>query len=267
MDYARYKEILVEHHDAVAVVTLNRPELLNAVTVELHDELEHLWLDLARDEKVNAIVITGAGKAFSAGGNIKKMLERHHTPEGWRSLTRVGQRARNLLRNLLDVPQPIVAAVHGDAMGFGATLALSADISVMSQTARIGDSHVKVGLVAGDGGAVLWPLLVGANKAKECLMLGRILNGTEAAAMGLVNHALPSEEVLPRAMALAQELSLLPPLAVRWTKQAANMHIKAQFNLVFDAAIAHEMLTFQSDDHGEAARAFVEKRKGKFQGI
>src|SRR6185436_7448120 len=121
-------------------------------------------------EEVNVIVITGAGKAFSAGGNIKKMLERHQTPQGWKQLTQTGFRARNLLRNLIEIPQPVVAAVNGDAMGFGATLALCADISVMSETARIGDTHVKVGLVAGDGGPVIWHLLIGANKAKECLM-------------------------------------------------------------------------------------------------
>ena len=266
MDYTRYKELIIEKQGSVAVVTFNRPQLLNAVTMELHTELEHLWVDLAHDEEINAIVLTGAGRAFSAGGNIKKMLERYRTDEGWKQLTTTGFRSKNLLRNMLEVPQPIVSAVNGDAMGVGATLALCSDISVMAETARIGDTHVKVGLVAGDGGAVIWPMLIGAAKAKECLLLGRVLNGIEAAQMGLVNHAVPVEQVLPKAMELARELASLPPLAVRWTKQAANMHIKAQFNLVFDAGAAHEMLTFHSEDHGEAARAFVEKRKGSFKG-
>jgi enoyl-CoA hydratase/carnithine racemase len=266
-DYSRYKEILVEKKDGIATVTLNRPEILNAFAETLHEAMEHVWLDIAEDPEINVVILTGAGKAFSAGGDIKKMMAGFRTPEAWKGYLQTPAKAKRVIASMLDVTQPIIAAVNGDAMGLGASLALACDISVMNETARIGDTHVKVGLVAGDGGAVLWPMLLGANRAKEFLMRGRVFRGAEAFQIGIINHAVPADQVMARAMEIAEELNNLPPLAVRWTKLAVNKRLKAQLELVMDVSAAFETLTFHSEDHLEAAKAFVEKRKPKFKGI
>ena len=171
-----------------------------------------------------------------------------------------------MFQNILEVSQPIICAVNGDAVGLGATLALFSDVSVISETAKFGDTHVKVGLVAGDGGAVVWPLLIGPNRAKEFLMRGRLVSGAEAHQLNLVNHQAPADQVMDKAMEIARELAAMPPLAVRWTKLSVNKWLKQQLNLVLDASIAYEMLSMNSKDHHEAAMAFIEKRKPEFEG-
>ena len=176
-------------------------------------------------------------------------------------------KAKRVLSSMLEVTQPIISAVNGDAMGLGASIALMADISIMNETARIGDTHVRVGLVAGDGGTVIWPLLVGANRAKEYLMRAKVFKGAEAFQLGIVNHAVPADQVMTKAMEIAEELNNQPPLAVRWTKLAINKQIRAQLDLVEDASIAFEVLTMQSKDHLEACHGFIEKRKPKFKGL
>lgn len=264
--YDRYQYIKVEKQNRIAVVTLNRPEYRNALHMDAHAELEQLWLDLAQDQEVYAIVLTGAGKTFSAGGDVKLMAQRSGTIEGLQYTLSVPAATKRLLQNILDVPQPIIAAVNGDAVGLGATLVLFGDIAVMAETAKFGDTHTKVGLVAGDGGTVIWPLLIGPSRAKEFLMRGLIVDGAEACRRNLVNYAVPTEEVLPKAMALATELAELPIWAVRWTKLSVNKWIKEQLNMILDASIAFEMLSMNTHDHGEAARAFLEKRKPQFKG-
>ena len=265
-DYASYQCIKVAKEDKLATVTFNRAEALNAVNAELHDELERIWIDLAHDDEVNAIVLTGAGRAFSAGGDVKNMAARWGTEEGKRWALVTPAAGRRIIQNLLDVEQPIIAAVNGDAVGLGANIALLCDIIVASETARIADTHVRVGVVAGDSGAVIWPLLVGPARAKEFLMRGTFITGAEAARMGLVNYAVPAAQVLPKAREIASELAAGPTWAIRWTKLSVNKWLKQQVNLILDASLAYEMVTFHTDDHHEAARAFVEKRKPRFQG-
>jgi enoyl-CoA hydratase/carnithine racemase len=262
----RYRWLQVEVDGAVATVTMNRPEARNAMIPEMRSELEGFWLDIAQDHQVDAVILTGAGDSFSAGGDVKAMAARAGTDEGRRHAIEGFGRAKRMCQNVLDVPQPIIAAVNGDAMGLGATLALMADISVMAETARIGDSHVKVGLVAGDGGTVFWPLLIGPNRAKEFLMRSRIVQGNEAAALGLVNHCVPAGEALPFARRIAEELVRQPKWAVRWTKLSINAWLKQQLNLIIDASHGLEMLSALTWDHGEAARAFAEKRRPAFRG-
>lgn len=266
-DYARYKFLSITCDSGIATLMLNQPDNRNAIHAEMHAELEHVWLDLQADPQVNVIVLTGAGKIFSAGGDVKRMVNRFGTEEGWRFSLATPGSTKRLFQNILEVEKPIVAAINGDAVGLGATLALFADSTLIADTAKFGDSHVKVGLVAGDGGAVVWPILVGPNRAKEFLMRGKLMNGTEAQAMGLVNHACPADQVLEEAMKIARELNALPPLAVRWTKLSVNKWIKQQLNLILDASIAYEMLSINSQDHHEAAKAFLEKRPPVFKGI
>ena len=270
MDYSEYQFIKVETVDRVATVTLNRPESLNAVNSRLHHELEQMWLDLAADPEVNAIILTGAGRAFCAGGDVKAMSSGSLTSGDGGKKSRfdrgpiAASNGRRLVENMLDVEQPIIGAINGDAVGLGATLALLCDITVVSEKARFADTHVKVGIVAGDGGALIWPLLIGPHRAKEFLMRGNFINGAEAGRIGMVNYAVAPEQVMSKARELAQELADGPTFAIRWSKLAVNKWLKDQANLIMDAGLAYEMMTFRTEDHKEAVQAFVEKRKTDF---
>ncbi len=263
-DYSRYEFIRVEKEERLATVTLNRPDSLNAVNPGLHRELEQIWLDLADDDEVNAIVLTGAGRAFCAGGDVKGMSSGQLTGAGSRS--NLAAHGRRIVQNMLEVEQPIIGAINGDAVGLGATIALLTDVIVASEKARFGDTHVRVGIVAGDGGAVIWPLLIGPARAKEFLMRGNLVNGAEAARMGLVNYAVAPEQVMAKAREIARELADGATLAIRWTKLAVNKWLKQQVNMILDASLAYEIVTMTTEDHREAARAFVEKRKPAFKG-
>ena len=261
MDYSRYEFIKVNKEDKVAVLTINRPESHNAVHRQLHTELEDIFSDVTRDDDVNVVVFTGAGeKAFCAGGDVKGMEQREF---GAQTALRNGKR---LIHNILEVEQPIIAAVNGHAVGLGATLALFCDVIIASENAKIGDPHVSVGLVAGDGGAVIWLLLCGLAKAKEYLMTGDLMTAAEAERIGLINHVVPQAQVMPKAMELAHRLANGPTLAIRWTKLSCNKRLRDEVNLVLEASLAVETLSMISEDHKEAARAFVEKRTPQYKG-
>jgi enoyl-CoA hydratase/carnithine racemase len=268
--YGEYQFLKVEIAERVATVTINRPDSLNAVNSRVHHELEQIWLDVAADHDVNAIILTGAGRAFCAGGDVKGMAAGALTGLGTTERNRFDRgpiaaaNGRRLVENMLDVEQPIIGAINGDAVGLGATLALLCDITVVSEKARFADTHVKVGVVAGDGGAVIWPLLIGPHRAKEFLMRGNFINGAEAGKIGMVNYAVPQEQVIPKARELAQELADGPTWAIRWSKLAVNKWLKEQANLIMDPGLAYEMMTFKTEDHKEAVSAFVEKRKPNY---
>ena len=269
-DYSEYEFLKVDVAERVATITINRPDSLNAVHNALHHELEQIWLDVRSDHDVNAIILTGAGRAFCAGGDIKGMAG--GTLAGGTGKTGKGRgrgplaasNGRRVIENMLDVEQPIIGAINGDAVGLGATLALLCDITVVSEKARFADTHVKVGIVAGDGGAVIWPLLIGPHRAKEFLMRGNFINGAEAGRIGMVNYAVGPEQVMSKARELAQELADGPTWAIRWSKLSVNKWLKQQANLILDASLAYEMMTFNTKDHQEAVKAFVEKRKPNF---
>ena len=269
MSYADYEFLKVEIADRVATVTLNRPDSLNAVNSRLHHELEQIWLDLRADREVNAIILTGAGRAFCAGGDVKGMAS-GTLVNAAKSTDRFDRgpiaafNGRRVVENMLDVEQPIIGAINGDAIGLGATLALLCDIIVVSEKARFADTHVKVGVVAGDGGAVIWPLLIGPHRAKEFLMRGNFINGAEAGRIGMVNYAVAPDQVIVKSRELAQELADGPTWAIRWSKLSVNKWLKQQANLILDASLAYEMMTFKTEDHKEAVKAFVEKRKPNF---
>ncbi|MFQ5873631.1 MAG: enoyl-CoA hydratase/isomerase family protein [Dehalococcoidia bacterium] len=266
-DYRNFQTIKVEIEDTIAVITLNRPEALNAVDHQMHLEIESVLEKVAEDTSVNVLVLTGAGRAFSAGGDIKAMKARAEVPKAQRDYVNnfIMQGPRKLIRNLLEVQQPIIAALNGDAIGLGATLALFSDIIIASKEARIGDPHVRVGIVAGDGGAAIWPLLTSLSKAKELLLTGDLITASEAERLGLVNKVVLTGEVMSEAMALARRLASGPTLAIRWTKMALNKRLRDQVNLVLDASLATEGLTFISEDHREAVEAFLDKRQPKFR--
>lgn len=264
-DYSHYQHLKIEIHNKIATVTLNRPDARNAINQRLIRELRTIWLELADDMSVNVVLLTGAGKYFSVGGDVKAMSER---PGG--DVLEDGEIhdpmvSRRIVNQILELDKPIICAINGDAAGLAATIALFCDVTVGAENARIGDPHVKVGLVAGDGGAVIWPLLVGVAKAKEFLMRGNMINCKEAERIGLINYALPQEEVLAKAQELALELAQGATWAIRWTKLSVNKVIKERVNLILEASMALEQVTFETADHKEATKAFAEKRKPNFQ--
>ena len=267
MDYSQYKHLdIAIREDGITVLTVNRPEVLNAVNAELHSELEYIWVDQQRDENVKIVIITGAGAAFMAGGDIKRMSTRAGTDEGVKFSLDVIAMGRRLCMNMLELQKPLIAAVNGDAIGLGATIALLTDRIVMSETAKIGDPHVRIGLVAGDGGAGIWPLLIGPSRAKEFLMWGTLMTGKEAAEMGLISRAVAPSDVLSTAMGWAEQLNKLPTYAVRLTKAAINSGIRQHFSSIMDVSIGFEALSMHSHDFREGATAFAEKRKPVFKG-
>ncbi len=257
-----YETILIEQtDDGVATLTLNRPERLNAVNGAMHSELSTIFYALHADTAVRAAVLTGAGRGFCSGGDFS---------QGANMRTKTGltlmQEARRIVDGILDLEKPIVAAVNGAAAGLGATIALCCDVVIAARNARIGDPHVKVGLTAGDGGALMWPLLVGVNRAKYMLMTGDLIEAEEAQQMGLVNRVVDEGKALPEAQALAQRLAAGPPFAVQSSKMAVNRFIKAVSNLVLPYSLAMEEVSQQKDDHREAVAAFQEKREPRFTG-
>ncbi|MEX1195467.1 MAG: enoyl-CoA hydratase-related protein [Dehalococcoidia bacterium] len=263
MQLDEYRHLQIEIDGYVATIRLNRPEHLNAVNSELHAELETIWDDIGHMDDLRCIVLTGAGRAFSAGGDLRAMVSGEY---GDNPAATLMPGARKMIYSLLAVRPPVVAAVNGDCVGLGASLALLSDYVVMAEDAHIGDPHVRVGLVAGDGGVPMWPLIVGMARAKEALLLGKLYTGREALAMGLINDALPAEEVLPAAFKIAQQLASSPPLAIQWTKHSLNKLVRQAVETSFDTALALEMITFVSQDHKRAARGFIEKTKPEFEG-
>ncbi len=263
MDYSSYEHLLIERQDKVLRVTLNRPEVLNAVNARLHYELSHIWDDVMYDDAVDVVVLTGAGRAFSAGGDFPWLLQ------GLKERT-VGKlssyEAKRVVFNLLECEKPVICRMNGDAIGLGATLALCCDMIVAADTARIGDPHVRAGLVAGDGGAVLWPQMIGFARAKYYLMTGELIEAKDAEGMGLINRAVPEAELDAAVDKLAARLVAGATKAIRWTKVSANIALKQLAHGVFDAGIAYELMTQIGDDHAEAVHSFVEKRKPRFTG-
>ena len=261
-----YKTLLVEKAGKVATITLNRPDRLNAVGGGMHEELEDVFGRINGDAEINAVLLTGAGRAFCAGGDIGTMDQSPQPATASGIPLTLGRGPRRLIMNILEVEVPIVVAVNGDAVGFGATLALFGDIIYAAEGARIGDAHVRVGLVAGDGGAVIWPLLVGVHRAKEYLMTGDLIDAAEAERIGLINHVVPPDELLPQARKMAERLANGATWALRWTKASINKLIRERMNLILDTGLAYEALTVGTEDHKEAVRAFTEKRRPEYKG-
>lgn len=261
-EYAGYGSIRFERVGDVLRVTLANPRNeLNSVDGEMHDELRRVFEELKGEEQARAVVLTGSGRAFSAGGDFRWMSSVR--PEHLYEMRRAG---KQIVWNLLDVELPIVAAVNGPAIGLGATLALLCDVIFMADTATVADPHVRVGIVAGDGGAAIWPLALGPALAKRYLMTGDSLTAADAERIGLVNAAVSAGELQDRAMAFAQRLADGAPLAVRYTKAAVNQMVKQALTNAFDYSMALELVTFVSEDHQEALRALREKRKPRFEG-
>jgi len=261
--YDEFASIRFERDGDVLRVVLDRPDDdLNAVDDRLHAELTALFPALRDEREARAVLLTGAGRGFSAGGDFDWFPDLQQPGR----LEDLRLDARRMIGDLLDVHLPIVCALNGHAMGLGATVALLCDVVFMAESARIGDPHVRVGIVAGDGGTVAWPLAVGPVRAKRYLLTGDPVPAVEAERLGLVNEVVPDDRLDETALAFAHRLAEGAPLAVQYTKQAVNALIKDALNTSFDQATALELLTFRSADHQEALAALRERRPPNFEG-
>nr|WP_295469341.1 enoyl-CoA hydratase-related protein [Mesorhizobium sp.] len=260
MSLPTFETVDVEKNGAILTIRLNRPERLNAFNPRMSHELPEAIRAAGRMTDVRAIVLTGAGRAFSAGGDMSEIKD---TPG---SFAEEAAPARDLVFGLLDCEKPIICRMNGDAIGLGATVALLCDVVVATDTARIADPHVRMGLVAGDGGALIWPQLVGPMVAKYYLLTGDMLPAPEAQAHGLITRSVPAEMLDVEVDKIARKLVVGAPLAVRWTKRAINASLQSMGKLQFDLSLAYEGITLLSRDHAEAKQAFLSKRKPEFDG-
>jgi enoyl-CoA hydratase len=260
LDPERYEAIAIDKRaDGVALATLNRPDRLNAVNGTMHTELARLTRDADADGDVRVLVITGAGRAFCAGGDFGPQPV---TADGSATF----REARQIVDHLLECSKPVISAVNGYAMGLGATVALLADVVYAARSAVFADTHVNMGIGAGDGGQVIWPLLMGVNRAKYFLMTGERLTATDAERLGLVNFVVDDGAVVDEALTLAARLASGPGLAISASKMAVNTYIRMISNLVLPLSLNMEERTISSHDHREAVHAFQEKRTANFTG-
>ncbi len=259
--YDRYRRLRFEvRDDGVLRMTLDRPEVLNATDEVLHAELAEVWRDIDEDPHVRVVVVDGAGKGFSAGGDLD-MVERMTTDVTLRN--RVMGEARDLVYNMIDCSTPIVSAVHGPAVGAGLVVALLADISIVADDARIIDGHTRLGVAAGDHAAIVWPLLCGMAKAKYHLLLCEPMSGAEAERLGMVSRAVPADEVHDTALDVATRLAGGAQEAIRYTKMALNGWLR-QAGPIFDASWSYELIGFGGADVREGVASHREKRAPRF---
>lgn len=242
----RTTDLVVTAVGPVRLVELNRPDQLNSMSEELHSALASLWGTLADDPGARAVVLTGRGRAFSAGGNFD-IMTRVQRDEAFRE--RNVDEARRIITGMLRCPLPVIAAVNGPAVGLGCSLALLSDLVLIADDAHLADPHVQVGLVAGDGGALLLPLLVGPTRAKELLFLGDRVGAEEAVRLGLANRVVPKDKLRETAMELAERLAALPAQALRETKRAVNLHLEQALATVLEPALLAERDSMHAPDH------------------
>ncbi len=256
-----FSTILLSRQGRRLTVTLNRPEAMNAVNLALHDELpEALWFAQG-DPDSDLIVLTGAGRAFSAGGDLDHIALSAAEPHRFDHEAR---QAKRIIYTLLDIDKPVVCRMNGHAVGLGASLALLCDIVFAAEGAKIGDPHVGLGLVAGDGGAVIWAQRIGLARAKEYLFTGDLLTASKAAEIGLINHCVALDELDGAVDAFCERLLNGAMGAIRATKVLTNLEIKRIAHAVMETGIAMESLSVRSADHREGVAALREKRKPVF---
>jgi enoyl-CoA hydratase len=261
--YDNYKTILVERQGRVLRVTLNRPETLNGFDGEMHEEMSSIFYDIGMDEEADVVVLTGAGRAFSAGGDMAFLQHLIDEPTAMRKTT---VEAKRIVLSILEARQPVIARINGAAVGLGATVALACDVTFAAEHAKIGDPHVKVGFVAGDGGSALWPSLVGYARAREFLYTGELIEATRAAEIGLINHAVPADELDDAVDAFVEQLTSGATIAIQGTKAAINQPLRAMASANLDCSLSLEGQSNLSADHQEGVAAFREGRQPKFVG-
>lgn len=263
MDFASYQCIEFRRSGRILTVSLNRPDQRNAVNARLHHELSRVFADVQRDPDSDIVVLTGNGSAFCAGGDIDWMQLSVDEPDEFEKTAR---EAKDIVYSQLDLEKPLICRLNGHATGLGASLALLCDIIIASDEAKIGDPHVSVGLVAGDGGALIWPQMVGYAKAKKYLLTGELMMAAEAERIGLITDVVPRAELDAAVDAMAERLVSGATKAIRWSKVTTNLPLRQLFHSYFDAGVAYECLSNLTADHAEAVTAFRERRKPVFTG-
>ena len=260
--YSNYRHIRFHRRGRILTVTMDKPPL-NSVSRDLHDELSTVFSDVARDDEADVVILTGAGSAFSAGADLPKLLD---AADDKALRTALLSRAPAIVHSMLGLHKPLIARLNGHAMGLGATLALLCDVVIAADTAKIADSHVGVGLSAGDGGALIWPHLIGFARARHYLMTGDPLTATEAEAIGLIWKAVSADKLDETVDAYADRLARGATMAISATKQSINMELCRQAIGAIEGQVGLEGYTMASNDHREAVVAFLEKRKPVFTG-
>src|ERR671930_367898 len=262
MDYSAYRELHVRRLEPgiLEIVMGEEGGKLSITTARMHGEMARIWVDIDRDPETRVAILRGAGRGFSAGGDLAMVEE---MTRDFAVRARVWREAKDLVYNLINCSKLIVSAMHGPAVGAGLVCGLLADISIAAKNARIIDGHTRLGVAAGDHAAIIWPLLCGMAKAKYYLLTADFLDGREAERIGLVSLCVPAAEVLPKAMEVADRLAQGSQLSIRWTKRALNNWLR-QAGPIFDQSLALEMLTFMYPDVREGARALREKRAPAF---
>jgi enoyl-CoA hydratase len=264
MDFASYHGLLFERRDnGVLLITINRPEKYNAADEEMHADFARVWLDIDKDPETRVAVITGAGKAFSAGGDIE--MERRVMGD-FTKVAHTMKDARDIVLNIVNCEKPVISAINGVAVGAGLAMALMADISIIGEDVRFTDGHLRIGVTAGDHATIIWPLLCGMAKAKYYLLTADFLDGREAERIGLVSKCVPNADVVDEALEVADKLATGSQAALRWTKRSLNHWVRAA-TPIFEASLGMEMLNFFSDDFREGLDAVSEKREPSFRSI
>jgi enoyl-CoA hydratase len=261
VDYKDYEHLDFERREnGVLVMYFNRPETLNATNDRMHWELTKVWGTIAADAQTRVVVVTGKGRAFSAGGDLAMAEAIATMPE---RIPNTVQEVGDIVYNMLNLDKPIISAINGVAVGAGLVVGLMADISIMAESAKVTDGHTRLGVVAGDHAAIIWPLLCGMAKAKYYLLTSEFISGLEAERIGLVSLCVPAEELMARALKVADNLGTGAQQAIRWTKRSLNGWIRMA-GPIFDSSMALEILSFQGADVREGIRAIKEKRSPRF---
>src|SRR5271167_52286 len=262
MKYSEYQHLLFEQKgDGILLITINRPEVLNATNSRLHWELSRVWLDIADDDETNVIVVTGAGRAFSAGGDLEMI---QNMAASAANIGKAWKEAGDIVYNMINLDKPIISAINGVAVGAGLAVALLADISIAADNMRFTDGHLRIGVAAGDHAVIAWPLMCGMAKAKYYLLTSDFIDGKEAERIGLVSLCVPADKLMEKAMEVARKLGAGPQQALRWTKRSLNNWLRMA-GPAFDTSLALEMLGFFSADAKEGLAGVKEKRAPKFR--
>jgi enoyl-CoA hydratase len=257
MPYTPTEHLLVEQDGAIVTITLNNPDMMNAFLDDMHEGMREIWWDLADDDSVRAVIVTGAGRAFSAGGDIPAFIKSYEDPDYRRRSLRG---ARRLMEAQAEFPKPVVAAINGPAVGLGCNVALMSDIVYIADSAFIADTHVSIGLVCGDGGAVFWPLLMGLLRCKEYLLTGDRIPAAKAVELGLANRAVPDDELMTQARAMAERLAAQPRQAIQETKRALNLHLQDFILRAAPFALSAEAESFATEDIKATIDGFSKKK-------
>jgi enoyl-CoA hydratase len=261
MDYSNYRELKLRRLEpGILEIVMGEEGKLSVATAPMHAEMASVWLDVDRDPETRVAILRGAGKGFSAGGDLKMVEE---MTQDFAARARVWREARDLVYNMLNCSKIIVSAIHGPAVGAGLAAALMADVSIASRTARLIDGHTRLGVAAGDHAAIIWPLLCGMAKAKYYLLTCDTVSGEEAERIGLVSLSCEEKDLQAKALEVARKLAAGPQTALRWTKYSLNNWLRLA-GPAFDASLALEVLGFTGPEVKAGVAALKEKRDPSF---